>query len=722
MDGPTRRVRLVRFSVFELDLDSGELFKQGRKVKLQGQPFDLLVALLERPGEVVTREELQQKVWPADTVVDFDLGLNRAINKVRDALGDSAESPRFIETLPRRGYRFIGQIQAETDPEPQAFEAEPVGPEPALGVAGTGMEPVESGETVAPVPKTASPRLRGRLWLAGGCVIAVVLATGLWPIDVPQVERVVQLTNDTTLKQVQGSMISDGNRVLYASIDSAWWVPASGGEPRRLSLPTPGCRCRLSVSYSPARREVLITGSDGLWLVGTDGESPHKIGDFRPGDGQVVLAPDAERLAVFAPDGIYIQSIQGGERKKVHPMSEKVYGLFMSEDKPAAMWWHPSGHSVGFLDTPGDSSKIRAWQVDDDGMHLRRIVPEREQEQGPGAWSQDGRRFFYTAEGEVFVRSQAGFLGWMRKAVVTRLTTSGQFRTPPVVDPANPRRLYEVGTVLRGQTMRYDLKAQHWVPFLGAFSGELIERSPDGQSMIYKPFPGLELHRCGIDGSSDILLTPGVEVLNPKWSPDGKRIAFAGRPKGTFGRYKLWLVSSAGGDAAPYRPEIESVWDATWSGDGKRLLLGQQLAGDSSRRSIRILHLETGKLESVPGTENLFAPHWSPDEKQMLALDADTWQPRIFDTVKGAWRPLLEQGIGDPIWSRDGKYIYAEQNIGKIVGLRIEVATGRREEIARPDFEMISNGSYGVDWTRDMEPLILRDLSSTQIYRIDLDR
>ena len=128
MDEPTKRGRLIRFSVFELDLDSGELFKQGRKVKLQGQPFELLVALLERPGEVVTREDLQQKIWPSDTVVDFDPGLNRAINKVREALGDSAESPHFIETLPRRGYRFIGSIQEPSVPDAPPIEAAPLAP------------------------------------------------------------------------------------------------------------------------------------------------------------------------------------------------------------------------------------------------------------------------------------------------------------------------------------------------------------------------------------------------------------------------------------------------------------------------------------------------------------------------------------------------------------------------------------------------------------------
>src|SRR5580693_2069494 len=101
----------IRFGVFEVDLQASELRKQGIKVKLQQQPFELLAMLLEHPGEVVTREEIQKRLWPADTFVDFDRGLNRATNRLRESLGDDAESPRFIETLPRRGYRFIGQIE-----------------------------------------------------------------------------------------------------------------------------------------------------------------------------------------------------------------------------------------------------------------------------------------------------------------------------------------------------------------------------------------------------------------------------------------------------------------------------------------------------------------------------------------------------------------------------------------------------------------------------------
>src|SRR4030088_2230314 len=106
----TEPSEILRFGVFEVDARAGEVRKQGVRIKLQEQPFHVLTVLLQRPGEVVTREELRSENWSADTFVDFDNSLNTAINKLREALGDSADNPRFIETLPRRGYRFIAQV------------------------------------------------------------------------------------------------------------------------------------------------------------------------------------------------------------------------------------------------------------------------------------------------------------------------------------------------------------------------------------------------------------------------------------------------------------------------------------------------------------------------------------------------------------------------------------------------------------------------------------
>lgn len=111
MAPPENNSKIARFGVFELDLSAGELRKNGVKLRLQGQPLQVLALLLERAGEVVSREELQKELWPSDTFVDFDHSLNTAINKVREVLGDSASNPRFVETLARRGYRFIAPVQ-----------------------------------------------------------------------------------------------------------------------------------------------------------------------------------------------------------------------------------------------------------------------------------------------------------------------------------------------------------------------------------------------------------------------------------------------------------------------------------------------------------------------------------------------------------------------------------------------------------------------------------
>src|SRR6266516_1719479 len=122
--------KCLRFVVFEVDLRSGQLTKRGLRLRLQEQPFQVLAMLLEKPGELVSREELRSRLWPR-TIVDFDHGLNKAINKIREALGDSAESPRFVETVARRGYRFLGEVAAvDFEPAPPDPHAPATGGDP----------------------------------------------------------------------------------------------------------------------------------------------------------------------------------------------------------------------------------------------------------------------------------------------------------------------------------------------------------------------------------------------------------------------------------------------------------------------------------------------------------------------------------------------------------------------------------------------------------------
>src|SRR6266850_7681869 len=125
MAAPQSSFSSVRFGIFTADLQSGELWKGGIRIRVQIQPFQILKVFLERPGQLITREELQSKVWPSDTFVDFDQGLNKAINKLRDALCDNADAPQFIETVPKRGYRFIAPVIHELDASEPGVSAAP---------------------------------------------------------------------------------------------------------------------------------------------------------------------------------------------------------------------------------------------------------------------------------------------------------------------------------------------------------------------------------------------------------------------------------------------------------------------------------------------------------------------------------------------------------------------------------------------------------------------
>ncbi len=129
----------MRFGAFEADLDARELRKQGRRIRLQDQPFAVLAILLERPGIVISREDIRQQLWPADTFVDFDHSLNTAVNKIREALGDSAGSPRFVETIARRGYRFVSDVSWEGSLSPQAAAIQSTNPVPELPAVPRGV-------------------------------------------------------------------------------------------------------------------------------------------------------------------------------------------------------------------------------------------------------------------------------------------------------------------------------------------------------------------------------------------------------------------------------------------------------------------------------------------------------------------------------------------------------------------------------------------------------
>jgi DNA-binding winged helix-turn-helix (wHTH) protein len=184
-----------RFSIFEADPQSGELRKNGVRLKTQDQPFQILLRLLERPGQIVTREELKATLWSADTFVDFDNGLNMAVKRLREVLADDAEHPIFIETLPRRGYRFIAPVQMGD---------------------GAG-EPVQPSPTPEPTRRVSSTKMAILASLLGVLVFAAIfIRTKLWSsVLIPKVVDTAQLTKDGGTKDVTLKLLSDGMRLYF---------------------------------------------------------------------------------------------------------------------------------------------------------------------------------------------------------------------------------------------------------------------------------------------------------------------------------------------------------------------------------------------------------------------------------------------------------------------------------------------------------------------------
>jgi len=227
VDTPQSR-KAVRFGVFEMDLVAGQLRKNGLRVRLQEQPFQLLALLLERPGEVVTREELREKLWPADTFVEFDHSLNTAVKKLRRALGDSAESPRWIETLPRRGYRFLAPVEQVGELPDGALEGRDhtettPGPRPAALI-----EP-QVQQAIPSVDQSKRLLVAALLGLSGVAFAAVV---GLLFRDSGSVQKPGRMRftlNKPGLPQnlymaASAAVSPDGNYVAYRDAAGSLWI------------------------------------------------------------------------------------------------------------------------------------------------------------------------------------------------------------------------------------------------------------------------------------------------------------------------------------------------------------------------------------------------------------------------------------------------------------------------------------------------------------------
>jgi Tol biopolymer transport system component/DNA-binding winged helix-turn-helix (wHTH) protein len=609
--------RVIKFGVFEVDLHKGEVRKNGLKLRVRGQPFQVLSILLEHPGKIVTREEFQQRLWTNDeTFVDFEHGLNAIVNRLREVLDDSPENPHFIETVPRRGYRWMVPIE--------------------------GVEDRSIG---------TSPRHR-HVWLSWAAVLVVIgLVGGIvkFILSASKAKTPGPALTSVPLTARPGyesapSFSPDGNEVAWCGeheSESHIYVKLIGTDGPPLQLTT-GPDGDYNPVWSPDGRFIAflrnLPETAAILLIPALGGPAHKIAEIRLADipGPVLAwAPNGNSLIIShkdspkGPAALFVVAIDTGEtRKLISPPSEAI-GDGSGDSNPA---FSPDGRTLAFIRTIDLRPELYLLRVSD------AVQPVGEAKRIPlgllrcfaPAWTEDGREIVISCEGQ----------GLWRIGVSGSDTRSGQpARLPfgdnaqcPAISHRGHRLAYADGfghsSIWRmaapgGSSARDVPRARSFNrSFISSTRGDIFPHfSPDGRRIAFVSgrSGNMEIWVCNSDGSSPVQLTSfhGPVVTTPRWSPDGRRIAFDSDAEGGF---DIWVIGADGGKPVRLTTHRANDGNPSWSHDGRWIYF------DSNR---------TG-------------------EQQVWKMPADGGDA-IQLTRDGAWAPLE---------SPDGKFLYYTKNLG----------------------------------------------------------
>jgi Tol biopolymer transport system component/DNA-binding winged helix-turn-helix (wHTH) protein len=563
---------IVRFGDFELDLRSGELRSNGHHIVLQEKPFQILTTLLERPGEMITRDELISRLWPAGTFVDFNLGLNKAVNRLREALDDSAEQPRFIETFPKRGYRFVAPLAEVTHAEAASSQLSDTKGDPYAG------------------PLTQ----RWKLLSAGAAVIVALVAGGIYwrrPHQLTTLtERDTIVLSDFAASPQQPTLrpltalagnveaptfSPDGKQIAFGwngdgTAGGDLYVKAIGTD--KLLRLTEHPASRLSAAWSPDGRNIAISrvageNDAGVYLVPATGGPERLIatksffGSWYGND--ITWSPNGKQIAFtdnisasrFGTQLLYLLSLDTLERKPVKTDCNLT-------ETPA---FSPRGDMLAWVCVDTWSSVSLHLSRLSDG-HSERLL------QGidgiPGiAWSEDGRRIVFSSP-------------WNGDLWETSLSRPGYAEKLPFGHDATDVAVSRVGHQLayvQGVTnvniWRLDLSGSppQARKLIVSSRGQIAPNfSPDGSKIAFlsNRSGGGEVWVCDADGANAVQLTSyGILATGmPRWSPDGKRIAFDSR---VGGEANIYIVDPNGGSPRKLNIDVHGNNLPSWSHDGR---------------------------------------------------------------------------------------------------------------------------------------------------------
>jgi Tol biopolymer transport system component/DNA-binding winged helix-turn-helix (wHTH) protein len=499
--------RALRFGQFDLDLRAGELRRKGVRVKLQDQPFQILVQLLEKPGDVVTREELRERLWPANTFVDFDHSLNAAVRRLRDALGDSAENPTFVETVARRGYRFLAPVTAQ-------------------GVNGNGTALPRAGAVTGESPRSL---LRAWPYVAAVATIALVIIAfkfgeRLGHIFPSAPVRLLQLTANPADDRVRAAAISPDGRYLAFSDQTGFYLrQIETGETHPVAMPEP-IRAH-SISWFPDGTHLVvglgsILSQTSLWEVSTLGGSARELTD----EGRSpAVSPDGAEVA-FIRGGhfqqqIWLLSLDGSQPRKLSGEEGDFFG---------SLAWSPDGSKlaftrgrdsygygvnaeIGILDVHGRPNPQlltrEAMTLFADAIQCQVLTRETVAGlDGPLAWTSDGHILYTVSEPPP--RTPDSNL-WS-----VRVDVSGKRFDPPMRLTSDAGEVFSVNVASDGKRVAY-LK--------GLLEPDVYVARVDRSTLVDEP------RRLTLDDRKDIPYD---------WTPDGKEVIFISDRGGELNVYK----------------------------------------------------------------------------------------------------------------------------------------------------------------------------------------
>jgi len=699
----------LQFGLFDVDLKSGELRRSGVRVHLQSQPFKVLVALLENPGEVVSREALQQRLWGSDTTVDFDHSLGIAVNKLREALGDRAENPHFIETLAKRGYRFIAPVRT-------------IGPLPA-----------EPPALPAPPVAVSGSAIPWR-WTAGALAFVCLAMTLVLLLRSPAREplRVGQVTysghvlaNDPEVESFSSSA-SDGTRLYFSHVDVGDPVLAvalaANGEVSPFHLPAE-IAAPLIGSLSPDGSRLILHShlqaepEQPLWIVPTLGGNARRVPNVLAHDA--TWMPDGRRLLIASGNDLTVIGVDGSDP------------IRLATTPGVAFWlrWSPDGKRLRFTLINPKRQTTELWEVAADGSNLHALLPGWNQPASEccGSWTADGREFVFQSwhNGHTDIWAQRQRSWPLRDPQPRQLTNGPLDYEAPSTSPAG-HRVYFIG-------VNPQIELLHALPNSSTFAAldqnlsaaALAQYSPDGQWVAWLNASDGSLWRSRADGSERIQLSaPPLRIFSMKWSPDNRTLALMAVEPGT--PWKIYLLDAEGGRPTPLLNEDLNEADPDWSADGQSMIFGRLPERMDSRqpKAIYVVTIATHSVSEIPGSTGLFSPRLSPDGRYIAAIRLDQKALLLFDRKQERWTTVATHGVGDPTWSHDSRFLYFQDFLetGKPI-YRIAVPAGRAEQLAiignlRPiaatDYRLIGLAPGDL-------PMVSARTSAVNLYSVDLN-